>query len=344
MINIGIIGGGLISERHCKVISDNSDCDIVSMLSLGSAKSKALADAFNCTFFIDSDAFFNRELDGVIIASPNHTHVEYLKKCVDLKLPVLVEKPVFNKSDDDISLKYNLNDNDNDFIKTKILIGHHRHHFKKFELLKEILNNGQLGEITSFQGSAIFYKPEHYVATSPWRTTVGVGGPILINFIHEIGLLRELFGEVHSIKCIRKNSTRQNEVEDTIAMILDFEQGVLGTFMVSDCGASPWSWELTSGENSFYPNHSEDCYRITGTKGSIAYPSMKTYIYEGAQDWWQPMKVGEIYCENNDPFAAQLINFINVINGDALPLVSYQDGLKNLQLVEEIINEKLLTN
>ena len=103
MINIGIIGRGLIAKRHCEVLSDNTDCIAIALLSTGSLRSRALAEEFNCKFFVNSNAFFSENLDAVIIASSNDTHAKYLKNCVDLKLPVLVEKPLFNKSDEDIS-------------------------------------------------------------------------------------------------------------------------------------------------------------------------------------------------------------------------------------------------
>tara|TARA_B110000977_G_scaffold104918_1_gene136865 strand:+ start:3563 stop:4585 length:1023 start_codon:yes stop_codon:yes gene_type:complete len=340
LINIGIIGGGLIAKRHCEVLSDNPDCIAIALLSTGSLRSRALAEEFNCKFFVNSNAFFSEKLDAVIIASPNDTHAKYLKNCVDLKLPVLVEKPLFNKSDEDISLQYP----NSEFLRTKILVGHHRHHFAKFQTLKKFINSGKLGDITSFQGSAVFYKPEGYFSEVPWRSEEGTGGPSLINLIHDVGLLNDLFGELRDIKCIRSNSNRKSKVEDTIVLVMKFHNGVLGNFIVSDCGASPWSWELTTGENNLYPQYTEDCYRIAGTKGSISFPSMKTHIYAGAPDWWKPLAIDKVRSENNDPFAQQLINFISMIRNNSLPLISYSTGLKNLKLVEVINDEKMSTN
>jgi hypothetical protein len=40
-------------------------------------------------------------------------------------------------------------------------------------------------------GSAIFYKPEDYFDTAPWRREAG-GGPVLINMIRVCALSRPL--------------------------------------------------------------------------------------------------------------------------------------------------------
>ncbi len=43
--------------------------------------------------------------------------------------------------------------------------------------------------------------------------------------------------------------------------------GAIGTLLVSDVAAGPWSWEWGSRENPLRPFEPENCYIIAGTRG-----------------------------------------------------------------------------
>jgi predicted dehydrogenase len=109
--------------------------------------------------------------------------------------------------------------------------------------------------------------------------------------------------------------------------------------MLSDTAACARSWEQTSQENKAYPSHSdEDCYVISGTHGSLAVPTMrlKTYPRAEARSWWLPFEEGTVGLVREDPIARQLAHLVQVIRGEAQPLVTARDGLDNLRVTEAI--------
>jgi hypothetical protein len=56
--------------------------------------------------------------------------------------------------------------------------------------------------------------------------------------------------------------------EDCAAVLLQFDNGALGSLTGSDAVAAPWSWELDSGENPVYPRQADQpCYLLAGTAG-----------------------------------------------------------------------------
>jgi hypothetical protein len=83
-------------------------------------------------------------------------------------------------------------------------------------------------------------------------------------------------------------------VEDTVAIDLRFENGALGSFLLSDTAASPKSWEQSSQENEAYPTYAdEDAYLVMGTHGSLAVPTMRLRRYPRKEDrscagFWTP--------------------------------------------------------
>src|SRR6202000_2133858 len=156
--------------------------------------------------------------------------------------------------------------------RAKAIVGHHRAHSPLMAAARAVIEAGRRGRLLAIRGTAIFYKPPEYFDAGPWRRELG-GGPILINLIHEIGIMRTLCGEIAAVQAIASNTLRGFPVEDTVAINLRFRNGALGTFVLSDTGASPRSWEMTSRENPVYPTYpDEDCYSITGVLGSLDFP------------------------------------------------------------------------
>ena len=150
--------------------------------------------------------------------------------------------------------------------------------------------------------------------------------------------MRYLIGEIECVLSFESNSIRGGDTEDTAVVLLKFENGSLGTLSVSDTIISPWSWELTSKENSIYPNQKQNCYWIGGTHGSMELPQSKIWKSTEKRSWWEPLtqtnnKVDET---KNHPLNEQLDNFLAVIEKKQEPVCSGLDGLNTLAVIEAI--------
>jgi predicted dehydrogenase len=152
-------------------------------------------------------------------------------------------------------------------------------------------------------------------------------------------LSASLCGEIVAVQAQSSNATRGFAVEDTVAIGLRFENGALGTFLLSDTAGSARSWEQTSRENTDYPSYDdEDCYVIAGDMGSLSVPTMrlKTYGRKEDRSWFKPFETGVAEMVRADPLEKQLAHFCDVIAGTAQPLVTVYDGIQNLRIVEAI--------
>ena len=157
--------------------------------------------------------------------------------------------------------------------------------------------------------------------------------------IHEVHNLRILCGEIVAVQAFASHATRGFAVEDTVAISLQFASGALGTFMLSDTSACARSWEQTSQENKAYPSYDdEDCYVVTGTRGSLSVPTMRLKTYPRPEDcsWWKPFESSTVAMVRDDPLKHQIAHFVQVIQGQAEPLVSARDGMLNLRVTEAI--------
>jgi predicted dehydrogenase len=197
-----------------------------------------------------------------------------------------------------------------------------------------LIDQGALGRITSAQVTTWFRKPDDYFDVE-WRKKAG-GGPIAINLIHDIDLLRHLIGPIEELQAFTSNAARKFEVEDSAVVSLRFRSGALGTVNLSDVTPAPWSWELTSGENRDYPATQESTYLIGGTAASISLPHLALWRHEGSPSWWNPITATVSAVEAADPLIRQIGHFARVIEGVEHPRVSAVDGLAALAAIEAI--------
>ncbi|MBM1173052.1 Gfo/Idh/MocA family protein [Microvirga arabica] len=333
-LNILLSGPGLIGRQHAELLSNHPKCHLGGVVAPPSEPNLTFCQSLEVPLFKDiGEALTSDNFDGVIISSPNNFHAEQATVCVQNGIPALVEKPVTDTLESardlaDLSEQTGI----------PILVGHHRTYSTLLEAAEKFLRSVEFGRPVALQGSALFHKPTQYFLDGPWRTRMG-GGPLLINLIHEIGIMRLLFGEIASVFADASNSVRGFEVEDTVAITLRFTSGALGSFLLSDVAASNKSWEMTSGENRKYPHYpASDCYHFAGSNGSLDFPSMRVRYYSGNLEpsWWSPFEEEELDFIPDDPLRRQLDHFVDVIHTNAMPKVSARDGYKNMLVVQAI--------
>ncbi len=332
-LRLAVAGVGSIGRTHAGIIRKNPSLQLCALVD-PAPETEALAQEWGVAHYAGLNELLEQEPpDGIVLATPNALHVAQTLHCVDAGVAVLLEKPVATSLEEGRQLMAVVESH-----QARVLVGHHRAHSSIMAKAVETVQSGQLGRLVTVQGSALFFKPDHYFQEGPWRRKAG-GGPILINLIHEIHNLRMLCGEVKAVQAMASHSTRGFDVEDTVAITLMFENGALGSFLLSDTAASPRSWEQTSQENPAYPTHpDQDCYFLAGTQGSLAIPTMRMHWYDDPEgrSWWEEFAQDTLPLDREDPLQKQMAHFAEVIQGTVPPRVSVRDGLLNLQVTEAI--------
>ncbi|MEP0518857.1 MAG: Gfo/Idh/MocA family oxidoreductase [Hyphomicrobiales bacterium] len=326
--SISVIGAGLIGKRHIHHIS--REAELASIVDPDHA-AKDLAAELNVPYFSSiSQMISSNRPDGAVIATPNRLHETHGIECLQEGLPVLIEKPITSdlaSAERLVTISEDLN--------TPILVGQHRRHNPLIKAAKEVIEKGSLGEIQAIQGTCWLFKPDDYFDTA-WRVGAG-SGPILINLIHDIDLMRYLCGEIETVQALKSSRVRGLGVEETAAIMMRFCNGILCTFSLSDVIASPLSWELSSGENSAYPMCGGSCYHFGGTHGSLSLPDFGLWHHVGLRSWWSGLSRASLPYERVDPLAVQARHFSDVCLGKSAPLVSGREGLETLRVIEAII-------
>jgi predicted dehydrogenase len=332
-VRLAVAGAGLIGRRHIEEIDASRAAELAAIVDPFPA-AREVAHAFGVALYGSlAELFAADRPDGVVLATPNQLHVDGGLECIAAGLPLIVEKPIGDSVGGATRLVEAA-----EAAGVPLLTGHHRNYSPIMAKSREIVRSGVLGSIVAVVGTALFYKPDDYFDVGGgWRRQPG-GGPILLNLVHEVNSLQSLVGDVVRVQATTSNATRGFPVEDTAAMVLTFENGALGTFLLSDTAASPRSWEHTSQENSSYATYpDEDCYHLAGTAGSLSVPTMRLRVYEGKRSWWEPFQSSTVELERSDPLANQIEHFAAVIRGETGPICSGRDGLKTLRVVDAVI-------
>lgn len=154
--------------------------------------------------------------------------------------------------------------------------------------------------------------------------------------VYDIDLMWYFMGEVVLVQVQMVLLWWGFENEDVVVVVLMFESGVICMIFVFDSVVFFWSWELILCEYLIYLVIDEFCYLIGGFEGVLLVFDMWFWIYEGGISWWNFINVILLDIYNFDLFVNQIVYFGDVVCGIVEFLVSGEEGLKILEIIEVI--------
>jgi len=321
---VAVIGAGAIGRMHIERLLSHPDACVAAIADPTPA-ARDFAASIGVPCFTDHRALLERaEVRAAIVATPNATHAGIGIDCLRHGLPVLMEKPVAESEEEGRRLC--------DAAQTAgvpLMVGHQRRHNPILRRAKDLIASGALGRIVTATAMATWLKPDSYFDLA-WRRQAG-GGPVLINLIHDLDLLRFLIGDVESVQAVASNDVRGFEVEDTAAVILRFAGGALASLSVSDAAVTPWNWDLAAGEAAHYAQVDVDTHFIGGTEGSLTLPRLNLWRHPGQRGWHEPLRMERTMLHRRDPYVEQLRHLRAVAEGRETPVCSGEDGLQTLR-------------
>ena len=338
-VRLASIGVGMIGKVHAQFAAQIDECEYVAICDQDPAHEK-MARALNVVYYNNYEEMIEKEaLDGVIISLPNELHEPVGSVCAEKGLHLFIEKPIATRVEDADKLIESAKRNN-----VQLQVAHHRRFNPMVHATSEMIKNGELGDIVAINMFWCMYKPAEYFVAGPWRSKKG-GGPILINTIHEIDLLRYWIGDIERVYAEVSNKTRKFEVEDTVSVSVRFADGTLASILMSDAAPSLWGYECTMGENPHFFPTKGNIYHFLGTKASLTFPGMcKVYYKDSSKAGWQhPITTEQLDIKSDDPYPDQLRNFCKVITGEETPRTSGEDARKTL-IATLAVHESGVTN
>jgi len=332
-VRLAVIGLGMIGKVHVQFASQLDECELVAVCDADRSKEK-LIQRLKTVFYTDHQEMMEREtLDGVVIAVPNEAHEPVGSACAERGLHLLVEKPITTEIEAANRLVDSAAKN-----KVQLLVGHQRRFNPRVEAARKMIRGDELGTLLGASVLWGLYKPAEYFVEGPWRKEKG-GGPILINLIHEIDILRYLCGEITSVYADLSHKARNFPVEDTLSLSLRFENGTVASVLLTDSAPSIWSYDCTSGENPFFFQTNGNCYHFFGTEASLDFPGLnKVYYADKSRKGWQhPLTIQKTGVSLANPYPRQLVHFCKVILGEEQPRTSGADAQRTMMVIDAVL-------
>lgn len=350
IVRIAIIGSGLIGPRHAKAVIQDPSCSLHCIVDPSPA-AVSVARELGTSYYASISqmlASSSGKPDAAIVCTPNKTHVALSVELLSAGIHVLCEKPVSV----DIPSGESLVAHARAHPSLHLLAGHHRRFNRYVVATKRILasETHSIGQITAISGLWALYKPQSYFdPPTEWRRSGESGGPVWINLIHEIDILHYLLdSRIVRVAAFETPKHRGHDAEEGGAIILHFDNGVVGTFLLSDAVVSPHAFEMGTGENPVIPRTGRDVYRIFGTDGTLSVPDLRRSFYStknGVDKSWNN-ELSEVTETLEDwlseeerikvPFELQVAHFVRVIRGAEKPVCSGEDGLAAVRVAEAV--------
>jgi len=329
IVNLGFIGCGKISEKHFSAISEHVKAGRVSIKSvcdIDYERSNAAAKLMDSKAYTDIDEMLkNEQLDIVTVATPNGLHPDHIKKVASYKIDVITDKPIatsLGQSNDVVNYCKNYG--------VRLFVVHQLRFNDCVWFLKKAIDQGRFGKIYMITSNVFWTRPQNYYDQTPWHGTKNMdGGAFLTQASHYVDLMQWFVQEKPTMVFANlKTLARKIETEDTGSAIFEWNKNIIGNLNVT---------MLT------YPKNYEGSITILGEKGTVRiggsgmnliehwqFADMQPYDEEIINNSYQSLSS---YSPGHSRYYE---NVLQTLYGEAQALVSGDEGIKSLKLLQAI--------
>nr|WP_217586626.1 Gfo/Idh/MocA family oxidoreductase [Lentibacillus saliphilus] len=229
-LKVGIIGCGRIFPMHALPVEKREDLDLVAVCDIKEERAQKAAEKHDCAWYTDYMTMFEEEqLDAIHICLPHNLHAPVTIEAANRHIHILTEKPMSITMEDAENMVKVADDND-------VILGviFQNRYNQSSQLVKTMLDNGELGAIKSSRLSLSWDRSDHYYQSSDWKGTWDQegGGVIIDQAIHTMDIVRWLIDdEIDYVDATIANRVHQFiEVEDSAEGAIKYKNGVVTAF------------------------------------------------------------------------------------------------------------------
>lgn len=195
-LRIAVAGAGSFGREHLRVLAAMDDVAIAGVADPNRAAAEGAAATFGAGAWTEdvADLLDRTRPDGIVIASPGHTHVALASMALARGIPILLEKPVgLTASDADLLIAAEGES------RAFILPGHILRFSAPYRTVADVARSGEIGAVLSV--NARNHRDDSHAVRYPDID------PVLMTMIHDIDLAVWISGaELMSVLAFRRPS------------------------------------------------------------------------------------------------------------------------------------------
>jgi len=253
ILNVAIVGCGIIGINHARAIARHPDLAIVALVDSITEAATALADLTEtelsaprpAKFASLAEAFAATSIDLVVICTPSGLHVALAEEALAGGAHVVIEKPL------DVSLPRarriaELAAEAEKSGRVVSVISQHRFDPASV-VVAAAAHGGGFGRLTSAVASVAWWRSQEYYDSGKWRGTweLDGGGAVMNQGVHTVDLLVWFLGRPVEIFAQTALLAHERvEVEDVAVATIRFESGALAVVHATTAAAPGLSVRL----------------------------------------------------------------------------------------------------
>jgi predicted dehydrogenase len=226
-VGLAQIGLGAWSSAIADAVGRSGNAKLVTCYTRSADKRISFSRKYGCDQESSyEDVLKRKDVDGVLLTSPNAVHAEQAVLAAENGKHVFVDKPLANTMEDGKAMV--------DACKkagVTLMVGHHMRRFAGFRKMKELIGAGAIGDPIQVEANfshnmGLTLNPDDF----RWRGDDSgcPAGALMTMGIHHADTLNHLFGPIKSVFSFFNKLYVAADVEDVTTTIFQFESGVLG--------------------------------------------------------------------------------------------------------------------
>jgi len=322
IVNVGIVGAGLIGYKRADAVSRLAGNKFVACADPDLPRAAALAEKYGAVAYKDwRELVARKDIDVVIVAVPNAFAAKIVIGALNAKKHVLCEKPFGVSVRESRAIVAAARKN-----KRLVKAGFNHRFHPAIARAKELFDQGAIGKLIFLR--ARYGHGGRAGMEKEWRfdKKISGGGELLDQGVHVIDLFRWFGGEFDSAYGIADIKVWRSKVEDNAFAILK-NKNVTATFHVS----------TTNWGNVF-------SFEAFGDKGYLTVEGLgRWYGIETLKFGKRKIKFGDVDLEvklfekqTDDSWADEWKHFANAIRGKEKLTGDGVDGLRANEIVEAL--------
>jgi predicted dehydrogenase len=224
-IGIAVIGSGRIGSLRAGMASRHPSVHFLALADKDKTKADILAQKTGANLVTNNnfDAISHDDVDAVIVATPEHDHVEAVLQAVKLGKPVFLEKPLALTLEDG-----NLIANAVKEAGVELVIGYSRRHDRRWMMTKQHIKEGRLGEVIAIQSRVMNTRAQmlEIIKRSPGAS------PVLDVLTYYVDLVCWYLEGIRPVEVVARSHGKVfrnlgHEVDEATWAIITFENGAI---------------------------------------------------------------------------------------------------------------------